>query len=115
MAVDESDTSRHALQQAVELAGRLSAALRMIHVVDMNWLPIGPEVAIISGTLLPSCWFLDSRGSEQTKRGRGPVLYCVVESAQPSTSAQMFLAQAWLNLKLSSSPLVVAPPPGWLT
>lgn len=51
VAVDESDTSRHALQQAVELAGRLSAALRMIHVVDMSWLPIGPEVAIDTGAL----------------------------------------------------------------
>lgn len=46
VAVDESETSRLALQQAVELAGRLSAALRMVHVVDMSWLPIGPEVAI---------------------------------------------------------------------
>lgn len=32
---------------------RLSVALRMIHVVDMNWLPIGPEVAIDSGSSLP--------------------------------------------------------------
>lgn len=51
VAVDESDTSRHALRQAVELAGRLSATLRMIHVVDMSWLPIGPEVAIDTGAL----------------------------------------------------------------
>ena len=46
VAVDESDTSRHALQQAIELAKNLSAALRLVHVVDMSWLPIGPEVAI---------------------------------------------------------------------
>jgi nucleotide-binding universal stress UspA family protein len=46
VAVDESDTSRHALQQAIELARKLSATLRMIHVLDMSWLVIGPEVAI---------------------------------------------------------------------
>jgi nucleotide-binding universal stress UspA family protein len=46
VAVDESDTSRHALQQAIELARKLSASVRMVHVLDMSWLPIGPEVAI---------------------------------------------------------------------
>lgn len=46
VAVDESDTSRHALKQAIELARKLAATLRMVHVVDMSWLPIGPEVAI---------------------------------------------------------------------
>lgn len=52
VAVDESDTSRHALQQAIELARTLSSTLRMIHVVDMIWLPIGPEVAIDTGALI---------------------------------------------------------------
>jgi len=51
VAVDESDTSRHALQQAIELAKKLSATLRMVHVLDMSWLPIGPEVAIDTGAL----------------------------------------------------------------
>jgi nucleotide-binding universal stress UspA family protein len=51
VAVDESDTSRHALQQAIELARKLSATLRMVHIVDMSWLPIGPEVAIDTGAL----------------------------------------------------------------
>jgi nucleotide-binding universal stress UspA family protein len=51
VAVDESDTSRHALQQAIELARKLSATLRMVHVVDMSWLPIGPEVAIDTAAL----------------------------------------------------------------
>ncbi|MBU1395422.1 MAG: universal stress protein [Gammaproteobacteria bacterium] len=46
VAVDESETSRHALQQAIELARKLSASVRMVHVLDMSWLPIGPEVAI---------------------------------------------------------------------
>src|SRR4030066_896824 len=51
VAVDESETSRHALQQAIELARKLSASLRMVHVVDMSWLPIGPEFAIDIGAL----------------------------------------------------------------
>jgi len=46
VAVDESETSRHALQQAIELAKKLSASVRLVHVLDMSWLPIGPEVAI---------------------------------------------------------------------
>ena len=51
VAVDESDTSRYALQQAIELARKLSATLRMVHVVDMSWLPIGPEMAIDTAAL----------------------------------------------------------------
>jgi nucleotide-binding universal stress UspA family protein len=45
-AVDGSDASRHALDQAIELARQLSATLRIVHVVDMNWLPLAPELAI---------------------------------------------------------------------
>jgi len=51
VAVDESETSRHALQQAIELAKNLAASVRMLHVLDMSWLPIGPEVAIDTGAL----------------------------------------------------------------
>jgi nucleotide-binding universal stress UspA family protein len=46
VAVDGSEASRHALAQAVELARRLAARLHIVHVVDMGWLPLGPEVAI---------------------------------------------------------------------
>ncbi|OGS94611.1 MAG: hypothetical protein A3H31_12850 [Gallionellales bacterium RIFCSPLOWO2_02_FULL_57_47] len=49
VAADGSDTSRHALKQAIELARKLSAKLRIVHAVDMNWLPIGPEVGIDTG------------------------------------------------------------------
>ncbi len=52
VAVDESETSRHALQQAIDLAIQLSASVRMVHVLDMGWLPIGPEVAIDTGELI---------------------------------------------------------------
>jgi nucleotide-binding universal stress UspA family protein len=46
VGVDGSDASLHALQQAIALAKALPAALRIVHVVDMSWLPIGPEIAI---------------------------------------------------------------------
>jgi nucleotide-binding universal stress UspA family protein len=48
VAVDGSETSRHALKYATDLARTMSAALRIIHVVDMGWLPIAPEIAIDS-------------------------------------------------------------------
>lgn len=46
VAVDGSETSRHALEQAVELARNSSAKLRIVHVVDMSWLSIALELAI---------------------------------------------------------------------
>ena len=46
VAVDGSDTSRHALQHAIELARELSATLCLVHVVDMDWLALAPELAI---------------------------------------------------------------------
>lgn len=51
VGVDESDTSRHALEQAIELARGLSASLRVVHVVDMSWLPLGPEIAVDTAAL----------------------------------------------------------------
>lgn len=51
VAVDGSETSKHALQHAIVLARRLSASLRIIHVVDMNWLPLGPELSIDTQTI----------------------------------------------------------------
>ena len=51
VAVDGSETSQHALQQAIDLARKLSAKLRIVHVVDMSWLPIGPELAIDTAAL----------------------------------------------------------------
>ena len=46
VAVDDSPHAEHAVEQAAGLARGLSAALRIIHVVDMGWLPLGPELAI---------------------------------------------------------------------
>jgi len=44
--VDESPHAGHAVTHAAGLAKGLSAALRIVHVVDMGWLPLGPELAV---------------------------------------------------------------------
>jgi len=46
VAIDESPHAERALQHAAELAKGLSAALRIVHVVDTGWLALGPELAI---------------------------------------------------------------------
>jgi nucleotide-binding universal stress UspA family protein len=46
VAVDESPHAEHAVRHAAGIAQGLSAALRIVHVVDMSWLPLGPELAI---------------------------------------------------------------------
>ncbi len=46
VAVDGSPHSENALRHATTLAQRLAAALRIVHAVDMGWLPVGPELAI---------------------------------------------------------------------
>ena len=51
IAVDGSPTSAHALRHAIGLAKGLSAALRVVHVVDMGVLPLGPELAIDIGAV----------------------------------------------------------------
>lgn len=51
VAVDGSPTSEQALQHAIGLAKDFSAALRVVHVVDMGALPLGPELAIDIGAV----------------------------------------------------------------
>lgn len=46
VAVDGSRSAKRALDHAAGLAGRLSAALRIVHVVDTAWLGLGMELAI---------------------------------------------------------------------
>lgn len=69
VAVDGSDTSRHALEQAIDLARNLSAQLHTIHVVDMSWLPIGPELAI------------DTHAISAARRGRGETIVAAAREA----------------------------------
>lgn len=51
VAIDESARSAHVVEDAADLAKRLSAALRIVHVVDMGWLPLAPELAIDIDTI----------------------------------------------------------------
>ena len=51
VAVDGNPTSEQALQHAIGLAKDFSAALRVVHVVDMGALPLGPELAIDIGAV----------------------------------------------------------------
>ena len=51
VTVDGSTTSEHALRHAIGLAKGLSAALRVVHVVDMGVLPLGQELAIDIDTI----------------------------------------------------------------
>jgi nucleotide-binding universal stress UspA family protein len=44
--VDGSAHGERALRQAADLAKALGAALRIVHVVDMGWLPVAPEVGL---------------------------------------------------------------------
>ena len=81
VAVDESETSRHALQQAIELARKLSASVRMVHVLDMSWLPIGPEVAI------------DTAALSEARRGVGEK---IIAAACETAKAAGFEAEAAL-------------------
>ena len=81
VAVDESETSRHALQQAIELARKLSASVRMVHVLDMSWQPIGPEVAI------------DTAALSEARRGVGEK---IIAAARDTAKAAGFEAEAAL-------------------
>jgi nucleotide-binding universal stress UspA family protein len=46
VAVDGSSHAEHAVDYGAGLAKQLSAALRIVHVVDMGTLPLWPELAI---------------------------------------------------------------------
>jgi nucleotide-binding universal stress UspA family protein len=51
VAVDGSPTSERALRHAIGLAKGLSTALRVVHIVDMGVLPLGPELAFDIGAI----------------------------------------------------------------
>lgn len=51
VAVNGSDTSRHALKPATSFVTRLPAKLRSVHNVDMSWLSTGPELATDTGAI----------------------------------------------------------------
>jgi nucleotide-binding universal stress UspA family protein len=46
VAVDDSPASARAVERGAELAQALAAELRLLHVVDLGWLSVGPELAL---------------------------------------------------------------------
>lgn len=44
--IDGSTHGEHALRHAIGLAKALGAALRIVHVMDMGWLPVAPELGL---------------------------------------------------------------------
>ena len=46
VGVDGSEHAGHALRHAAGLAKALGAVLRIVHVVDMGWLPAAPELGL---------------------------------------------------------------------
>jgi nucleotide-binding universal stress UspA family protein len=44
--IDGSTRGEHALRHAIGLAKAHGAALRVVHVVDMGWLALGPELGL---------------------------------------------------------------------
>lgn len=46
IGMDGSAHAEHALEHAIALARALGAALRIVHVVDMGWLPAAPELGV---------------------------------------------------------------------
>jgi nucleotide-binding universal stress UspA family protein len=46
VGIDASVHAAHALRHAAALAKALSAALNVVHVVDMGWLPVAPELGL---------------------------------------------------------------------
>ena len=51
VAIDGTPTSEYALRHAIGLAKGLAAALRVVHIIDMGVLPLGPELAVDTGAL----------------------------------------------------------------
>jgi nucleotide-binding universal stress UspA family protein len=46
VAIDESAGARHAVDHAAGLAKGLSASLRILHVLDLGWLPLEAELGV---------------------------------------------------------------------
>jgi len=45
-AIDGGQSSARAFAHAIALSKALGAELRALHVIDMGWLPLGPELAV---------------------------------------------------------------------
>jgi len=61
VGIDGSPHSEHALQHALGLAKALGATVRIVHVVDLGWMPVTPELGIAATNL-------EAAGREERER-----------------------------------------------
>jgi len=100
--VDGSTHAEHALRHAVELAKACGATLRIVHVADMGWLPVGPELGIDIDRLAEARRadgrkLLDD-AVELARKAGFVAEACLVETAtpaQPAAAALVEEAASW--------------------
>jgi nucleotide-binding universal stress UspA family protein len=102
VGVDGSMPGEHALRQAIGLAKALGAALRVVHVVDMGWLPVGPELGLDVERLAAARRAEGERllaAAVETARAAGVAVEArLVETAtptQPASAAFVEEAASW--------------------
>ncbi len=86
--VDGSTQSDNALRHAVTLAKALGAALRIVHVVDMGWLPVAPELGLdlrkIAAVRRTEGERLLAAAAEAARAAGVAAEACLVETATPA-------------------------------
>jgi nucleotide-binding universal stress UspA family protein len=102
VAVDGSPGSARAVAHAIALSKAFGAALRVLHVIDMGWLALGPELAVDTQRLAAARRAEGERtvaAALETARAAGAsVETSLVETGAPGqrVASQIVLeAQAW--------------------
>jgi nucleotide-binding universal stress UspA family protein len=102
VAVDGSPGSARAVAHAIALSKAFGAALRVLHVIDMGWLALGPELAVDTQRLVAARRAEGERtvaAALETARAAGAsVETSLVETGAPGqrVASQIVLeAQAW--------------------
>jgi nucleotide-binding universal stress UspA family protein len=102
VAVDGSPGSARAVAHAIALSKAFGAVLRVLHVVDMGWLALGPELAVDTQRLAAARRAEGERtvtAALETARAAGvPVETSLVETGAPGQRVASQIvqeAQAW--------------------
>lgn len=102
VAVDGSPGSARAVAHAIALSKAFGAVLRVLHVVDMGWLALGPELAVDTQRLAAARRAEGERtvtAALETARAAGvPVETSLVETGAPGQRVPSQIvqeAQAW--------------------
>jgi nucleotide-binding universal stress UspA family protein len=92
--IDGSAHAEQALQHAVGLAKALGAALRIVHVVDMGWLPVAPETG------------LDLRQVAAARRAEGERLLAAAAARASGVAAETRLVETGTPVQKVAAALV---------